>query len=111
MKPSCATDTHWIGGVRHPGGELLNGWPCCCSGECAHRIMSSGAPLRGWTSLTWSCRSLPCRETRQNDQVVSFQPLTFRIALVTCKRCLRVMRKSHELCLELDELTTKGPRT
>lgn len=66
-KPAYMTDTHWIGGVKHPGGEWLNGWPCCCSHPRVNRIMSSSAPL------------------------------TYDVSAVTCKGCLRVMRKSDTL--------------
>lgn len=66
-----ATATHWIGGVKHRRGEWLNGWPCCCSGERVRRIMASGAPL------------------------------TYEVAKVTCKGCLREMRKSEVLSREI----------
>jgi hypothetical protein len=56
-------DTHYIGGVKHARGELLPGWPCCCTGERVLRIMRSAAPL-SWTASE-----------------------------VTCKGCLRVMAK------------------
>lgn len=61
------TATHWIGGVKHPAGEWLNGWPCCCTGERVLRVMASGAPL------------------------------TYEVTKVTCKGCLREMLKSDEL--------------
>ncbi len=73
-KPKYKIDTHWIGGVKHPRGEWLNGWPCCCSGERVRRIMASSAPL------------------------------TYVVSEVTCKGCIREMRKSDDICAELDVL-------
>lgn len=67
MTAAYVTATHWTGGVKHPRGEWLNGWPCCCSGERVLRIMASSAPL------------------------------TYVVAEVTCKGCLRVMRKNDGL--------------
>lgn len=68
-----ATATHWIGGVKHPRGEWLKGWPCCCTGEFVLRIMSSSARL------------------------------TYVVGEVTCKGCLREMRKSDALRAELEK--------
>jgi len=66
-------DTHWIGGVKHPRGEWLNGWPCCCcAGGRLRAIMASRAPL------------------------------TYVVSEVTCKGCIREMRKSDELRAALD---------
>ena len=73
MIAAYVTATHWIGGVSHPRGEWLNGWPCCCSGERVRRIMASGAPL------------------------------TYLVGEVTCKGCLRQMRKSEGLRRALAE--------
>lgn len=75
--PAYATDTHWIGGVTYPRGEWLNGWPCCCSHPRVGRIMCSGAPL------------------------------TYNVADVTCRGCLRNMRKSDELRKQLEALGAK----
>lgn len=55
---------HWFGGVIHARGELLRGWPCCCSGEKCMRIAATGLGS-----------TMPCD--------------------VTCKSCLRVMRKDY----------------
>lgn len=74
MKPAYVTATHWIGGVKHPRGEWLNGWPCCCSHPRVQRIMASGAPL------------------------------TYEAAKVTCKGCLREMRKDDSLKSALSAL-------
>lgn len=54
---------HWIGGINHRNGKRLPGWPCCCSGE--------------------RCEKLAAQEdlcTRCPDRV-------------TCKACLKWMRK------------------
>lgn len=67
VTPAYATSTHWIGGVKHARREWLRGWPCCCSGERVRRIMACGAPL------------------------------TYDASAVTCKGCLREMRKGDVL--------------
>lgn len=54
---------HWIGGVRHPRGICLQGGPCCCWGDKAEQIAAD--------------ESLCTRDPQE----------------VTCKPCLRLMRK------------------
>lgn len=54
---------HWGGGVRHARGTRLPGWACCCTGERCERISADESAMT--------------RDPR----------------LVTCKACLRWMRK------------------
>lgn len=54
---------HWGGGIRHARGTRLPGWACCCTGERCERISA-------------------------DESVMTRNP-----HLVTCKACLRWMRK------------------
>lgn len=56
---------HWVGGVRHKGGVLAPGFPCCCSGR--------------------RCERLAAHPERMTDDA----------GAVTCKSCIAVMRRSE----------------
>jgi len=60
---------HWSGGVKHAMGTRLQGWPCCCSGDRCIKI--------------------------------SEQPsiMTTDVNKVSCKTCIRIMRKDPILAL------------
>jgi len=60
---SKSVAVHWIGGINHPRGTRLPGWPCCCTGERCERLADNDE----------ACTRIPER--------------------VTCKGCLRWMAK------------------